>query len=302
MALAGAAHWPLQAQSAEVELLWSDDGGVYAELGLALARDTATLPVTLRRRMLAGPAGQGASAAVPGLVVALGGQAVREALQRAAASATWRPVPLLAALLPQSAYPALAPDWPRNASAVWLDQPVERFLEVLRQAMPRRRRVGVLLGPTSKALAPALGRAAAQRGLQLVQAEVATADELYPALQRVLQGAEVFLALPDPLLFNAAALQNILIAAYRQRVPLMSYAAAHVRAGATLALHTPIELVSLQVAQAIGDWALGRGLPPPALAQGFAVAINAQVARSLALDLPSTGELEAAVRRQELRS
>lgn len=282
-----------------VEVLSSSPGGVYAELGTALQRDTATLPVSLA---FAVRAGGGVPAVMPALVVALGSKALREAAQRAAQLPAWSAVPILSALVPQAAYRSLASGLPKGSSAIWLDQPVDRFMQLLRLAMPQRRRVGVLLGPTTLAQEPMLIRSASQREFQLVKAEVNNVTtDLYPALQGVLQTADVLLALPDPLLYSAEALQNILIASYRQRVPLLSYSAAHVRAGATLALHTPLEQVSLQVAQALRAFLGGRGLPAPEGAQGFAVAINEQVARSLSLDLRSESELEAALRRQEGR-
>lgn len=285
------------AQRGGVEVLSSDAGGVYAALGAALQRGGAGLGLTFAVRV-----GQTAPATLPALVLTLGVQALREAQQRAAQSPAWAEVPILAALLPQSAHRPLAAQLPRGSSAVWLDQPVERCLDLLRLALPQRRRVGVLLGPASRSQEAAVDRATQARGLQAVKAQVDTpAAELYPALQTVLQTADVFLALPDPSLFSAEALQNILIASYRQRVPLLSYSAGHVRAGATLALHTPVEAVAEQVLQALRQWQAGRALPAPALAQGFAVAVNEQVARSLSLDLRSASELEAALRRQEGR-
>lgn len=294
-----AVHGGAWARQPVVELWSSDSGGLYAEMASLLKRDTADVPLDW---VLAEGAGADASS-LPALVVTLGAKAWREAALRAQQSPAWSQVPVLAALLPQSAQRLTSHALPKGSSAVWLDQPVERMVELLRQALPQRRRVGVLLGAESLAAEPALVRAAAARGLELVRGVVRSpADELYPALRTVLQRADVLLALPDPQLFGADALQNILIASYRQRVPMLSYSAAHVRAGATLALHTPMEQVSLQVAAALRAFASGRGLPAPQAAEGFAVAVNTQVARSLGLDMRSASELEAAVRRQEGRT
>lgn len=295
-----AVHGGAWARQPTVELWPSDSGGLYAEMAALLQRDTADLPLDWADA----EDGGSESGPLPALVVTLGAKALREAALRAHQKPAWGQVPVLAALLPQSSAQRSMPHpLPRGSSAIWLDQPVERCMELLRQALPQRRRIGVLLGAESLAVEPALVRAAAARGLELVRGVVRSpADELYPALRTVLQRADVLLALPDPQLFGADALQNILIASYRQRVPMVSYSAAHVRAGATLALHTPIEQVSLQVASALRAFASGRGLPAPQAAQGFAVAVNTQVARSLGLDMRSASELEAAVRRQEGRT
>ena len=280
-----------------MEILASDAGGVYAELISVVQRDLAgsglVLSVTDR------PASTGA---VRSLVVTLGTKALREAAQRSLQSPVWAQVPVLAALLPQSAWRSGAAGLPRGSSAIWLDQPVDRYVELTRQALPQRRRLGLLLGPTSVGLEPVLDRATLARGLTAVKANVdAPATDLFPALQGVLQNCDMLLALPDPTLYNAESLQNILIATYRQRVPMLSYTAAHARAGATLALHTPLEEVAAQLVRALRQFSTQGSLPAPEGPQGFSVVVNEQVARSLSLDLRSPAELQAAVRRAEGR-
>lgn len=280
-----------------MEILASDAGGVYAELISVVQRDLAgsglVLSVTDR------PASTGA---VRSLVVTLGTKALREAAQRSLQSPSWAQVPVLAALLPQSAWRSGAAGLPRGSSAIWLDQPVDRYVELTRQALPQRRRLGVLLGPTSVGLESVLDRATLARGLTAVKANVdAPATDLFPALQGVLQNCDMLLALPDPTLYNAESLQNILIATYRQRVPMLSYTAAHARAGATLALHTPLEEVAAQLVRALRQFSTQGSLPAPEGPQGFSVVVNEQVARSLSLDLRSPAELQAAVRRAEGR-
>lgn len=286
-----------RARTHTVEMLPSEAGGVYAELMTLLQREGAALApgLTLTQRMEPVEGGRQ-------LVLALGTKALRDAAQRAAQSPAWAQVPVLAALLPQSAWRALAASLPKGSSAVWLDQPLERFVELARQAMPQRRRLGVLFGPSSRVLGPLLERAAAMRGLSLVKATVETpSTELFPALQGVLQDSDALLALPDPVLYNAESLQNILIATYRQRVPMISYTASHVRAGVTMALHTPIDEVATQVVRALRQFVNQNTLPVPETSQGFVVVVNEQVARSLALGLPDAAELQAAIRKAEGR-
>lgn len=280
-----------------MEILASDAGGVYAELISVVQRDLAGsgLALSVSDR----PASTGA---VRSLVVTLGTKALREAAQRSLQSPAWAQVPVLAALLPQSAWRSGAAGLPRGSSAIWLDQPVDRYVELTRQALPQRRRLGVLLGPTSVGLESVLDRATLARGLTAVKANVdAPATDLFPALQGVLQNCDMLLALPDPTLYNAESLQNILIATYRQRVPMLSYTAAHARAGATLALHTPLEEVAAQLVRALRQFSTQGSLPAPEGPQGFSVVVNEQVARSLSLDLRSPAELQAAVRRAEGR-
>lgn len=281
-----------------VEIITSDSGGFHAEVVQGLEEGCKALGLSAQVTTRA-DSGNG----LPLLVVCLGTRALRDAAARADRSPAWAAVPVLSALLPQAAWRAGATGLPKGSSAVWLDQPVDRFVELVRQAFPGRRRLGVLFGPTSLAQEPTVERAAAQRGLGMVKATVQQPDtELFPALQRVLQGCDILLAIPDPVLYNADSLQNILIATYRQRVPMVSYTAAHVRAGATLALHTPVQEVVAQVVRALRQFAAQGTLPAAEDSDGFSVALNEQVARSLGLDLRGAAELEKAVRRAEGRS
>jgi putative tryptophan/tyrosine transport system substrate-binding protein len=234
--------------------------------------------------------------ALPQLVVTLGAAAYQQGVERSLSRPAWQGVAVLAALLPQALFPASQARGSWRMSAVLLDQPLERAVQLLRLALPQHLRIGVLFGPDSASLRPALGRALAVRGLKLVAQTVADGEEdLYPALRAVLDDADLLLALPDRQVFQSANMRNILLAAYRRRVPVLSYSSAHVRAGALLSLHTEPADVARQVASALRQWLAGHGLPAPGLAASASVAVNDQVARSLGLSLPPALALERAL-------
>lgn len=234
---------------------------------------------------------------LPQLIVTLGVRACLEAVELALAHPALARVPLLATLLPQASYPVQAAKALVRQSAVFIDQPAERIVRLLRLALPEHRRVGVLFGPDSLAVRPALARALAARGLTLVEQTILNGEKgVYPALRALFEDAELLLALPDKLVYSPQNMPNILLAAYRQRIPLVSYSAAHVRAGALLALHTAPADTAMQIASAIHQWLVSRKLPPPAPAEASSVAVNDQVARSLGLSLPSATTLALALK------
>lgn len=301
LAAALAPRGPTWGAGPAVWVVQTDLGGAYAEATATLREEWAegvrrAELIVMPARDLPNPA-----APAPRLLVTLGAGALRAAVDRMQADAALARVPLLAALLPRASYEALVPSrLAAGGSAVLLDQPLERHVELLRQALPQRRKVGVLLGPDTLPLKPALQSAAAARGMQLnAVGVVSPAQDIYPALREVLDDAEVLLTLPDSLLLQPGALQNILITAYRQRVPVATYSAAQVKAGATLALFTSPAQAARQTLAAMQGFLTGRGLPPVRLAESFSVAVNAQVGRSLGLTLEDAETLAAAVRRQE---
>lgn len=237
----------------------------------------------------------------PQLIVAVGARALEVILERHAESLGPR-VPILATLIPKAGYEALVGRGMPTVSAVWLDQPLERYLALIRLAMPERTRLGVLFGPDSEWLKPVVLKTAAAKGLTVHHATLyAQDDSIYPALRTVLAESQMLLALPDNLVYNPVSLQNILITAYRQRVPLVTYSAAHVKAGATLALHATPAQVAEQSASAVRAWLGGRGLPAARGMDRFTVAVNAQVGRSLGLSTVESQALTDALRREETR-
>ncbi len=289
---------PAWAAESEVWLVLSEPGGAYAEAARALQEAwTREFRLTPNWRLATWSELAPETNALPQLIVTLGVRACLEAVELALANPALARVPLLATLLPQASYPVLAAKALGRQSAVFIDQPAERIVRLLRLALPEYKRVGVLFGPDSLPVRPALARALAARGLTLVEQTLLNGDKgVYPALRALFEDAELLLAIPDKLVYSPQNMPNILLAAYRQRIPLVSYSAAHVRAGALLALHTAPADTATQIALAIQQWLAGRKLPPPALADAASVAVNHQVARSLGLSLPNAAALELALK------
>lgn len=221
----------------------------------------------------------------PQWVVAVGTGAQR-AMQNLFARDT-TPPPLLSILVPRLAFERMADPVRLRAgslSAVYLDQPPWRQLELIRLALPNVRKVGMLVGTESKGHLPTLEKAAKERGLELTAAAV-EADGLFEALQSVLPNADVLLALPDPAVFNSQTAANILTAAYRRQVPLLGFSPAYVKAGALAALYSTPAQVGVRGGESLRLALTGKALPAPQWPREFVVAVNQDVARSLGFAL-----------------
>ncbi len=275
--------WSGAAPAAEIVVVMSEDTATYREVA-----DTI-------RKQLERTANVGI-VDVPGLdrinrtemrfLVAVGAKAAY------ALASSDHGAPLLLTLLPKSAFNRLAASKrhstaPRPLSAIHLDQPLERQLDLIRLAIPAANRIGVLLGPESEHVYPALQIAALERRLRLAAQRVGQDSELAPALQKLLPDIDVLLALPDPVVFNAGTIQPILLTAYRHRLPLVGFSAAYVRAGAIISLHSTPSQIGRQAADMLRT-ALAKGqLPPPQFPRQYVVATNPHVARSLEIPIDS---------------
>ena len=280
-----------------VWVLLSDQHGAYAEAvaglqadwkGALQGRELVVLP---GRELPPGPP--------PGALVVFGSSALRVAAEHVERHPEWAKVPVLAALLPRVGFAAA---WKRplmGVSAAYLDQPVERYLELARRAFPRLSRVGVLLGGEAGVTRAALSKGAAERGQHLAVGVVSGPDAVYASLRSVLAESDVLLVLPDGAVSDPSALQNILITAYRQRVPVVAYSPALAKAGAAVSLFASPTQVGRQVALMLRGAPIASNWPAPRWADGVSVAVNDQVCRSLGLDVPDSAELADAIRRQE---
>jgi putative ABC transport system substrate-binding protein len=220
--------------------------------------------------------------------------------------------PVLCALLPQQSFDYLLGESGRRAgpdfSALYLDQPLGRQLDLLRLALPRARRVGLLLGagPDAQQTEEKLAELARERGLRLFSTRIGVGEPIFPGLKQVLDESDVLLALADPQIYNSHTIQNILLASFRAKVPMQAFSPAYVRAGALLALYATPEQIGEQVARLVRD-ALQeqngrvRGFGPPRYTEDFEVSVNAHVARSLGLQL-NAEDLTRRLRRLESRN
>lgn len=283
--LAVAGVWPCLA--AEIAIVVGEEGGAHAEVAASLrSRLEPAQKVSVYRAADWPPAGS----AEARFVVAVGSRAATRLAGEAGGA------PLLVTLMPREAFTRMLADSRRQGtgrpmSALYLDQPVERQLDLVRLALPEAKRIGVLLGPDTKNRYDALASAAMSRNLLLNARQLQNEGDLAPALQALLPETDLLLALPDPAVFNAGTIPMILLSTYRHRQPLIGFSPAYTRAGALVSLYSTPAQIGEQAAEMLLA-ALARGqLPAPQHPRRFVVSTNPHVARSLGIPLESEAQL-----------
>ncbi len=225
----------------------------------------------------------------PGLIVTLGGMAAHWVVEHPVAS------PVLFTLIPHQTFEAMASSLPGGLeySALFIDQPFDRQFKLIKYALPKRKKVGVLLGPTSSKLKPSLLEAASRNGFTLNIAVLRDKARLGRSLQRLLDVSNVLLSVPDPLVYNRRSIFSILLTTYHSRVPVVGFSKAYVKAGALIALYSSPEQIGKHTAELIATFYRdahtfsSKNVYP----RYFSVAMNANVARSLEIRLPEEDEL-----------
>lgn len=274
-----------RAETGRVAVILSEDAGAYRATAAALTSLGAAARIEGRLRTYT-PASLAEAQRDAKLLIAVGSAALGAVLASPSSA------PVLAMLVPRDAYERLIVRYPgRRISAVFIDQPLARQLDLLAVAQPARKRLGVVLGPDSQRQQATLQLDAARRGMHLVVATVASEREVFPSIDRVLAEADALFALPDPTVFNAATIQNILLAAYRREVPMVGFSPAYLKAGALLAVYSTPEQMAASAIDMVKASLAGRPLPPPRHPRDYTVAVNRHVARSLGLQIEADHEL-----------
>ena len=101
--------------------------------------------------------------------------------------------------------------------------------------------------------------------------------------------------------YNSSSIQNILLASFRAKIPMVAFSPAYVRAGALLALHVTPTQIGVQAGAiswgVLQDKALSA---TPLYSRDFSVAVNDHVARSLGLSLDGAALRVRLLRRESL--
>lgn len=279
------------ALAAQVAVVLSDDSAPYQEVYQVMRAHLAERGHDVQQAYPSGLAVAALSESK--LVVAVG--------VRAAEALAVLPLrtPLLAVLVPRSWYAGngrsrLNDGGRRIASAIFLDQPVERQALLIRLAFPDAQRVGVLTGTGQSLLLNELDDALRGQQLDLVGQTLDPDARLIGPLEQILANADLLLAVPDPQVFNRNTAQSLFLTSYRYRVPVLGYSQSLTRAGALLSLHSSPAQIGRQAAEWVNQalFAAPLRLPLPAHPTYFDISINEQVARSLGFILPPETVLE----------
>jgi ABC-type uncharacterized transport system substrate-binding protein len=215
-------------------------------------------------------------------------------------------VPVLHAAISRTLYEELtASDEPHSHplghSALFLDQPTVRQIGALKAALPQLQRIGLLASVGRETLIEPLARAASDAGIEVVDAIVPEDGLLIPRVEQLLRYADALLITPDPALYNRYTLQKVLLAAYRQRKPVIGLSGAYVKAGALFAVHSNPAAIGKDLGIRIARFVASDRLDPPGYPEHYSIAVNRHVARSLGLNLPSEKALLEVLRERETR-
>lgn len=202
--------------------------------------------------------------------------------------------PMLATLIPQSQYAELSRQRPRGSatSAIFLNQPIERQIDLLQAALPERKKVGLLHSPEINVDLDEVRSILVRHGMTLISRNSYSTDALHKDLEFVLDKSDVLLVIPDNAIYNSNTLRNILLQSYRKDVPLVGYSQALVKSGALCAAYSSPEQIATQASAMVSQFFKHGTLPIPQQPQFFSIAVNSDVAKSMGISIPPAESLK----------
>ena len=182
----------------------------------------------------------------PGLVVSVGTRAAEVALSR------YPETPQLCIFITESAWQSLAQGTGATTSkaALFIDQPVERYLLLAKVIDPQATRVSTVLGPLSGNYRQRLEAAAAELDISLKLSTISRDSNPLAALTPLFATADLFIAIPDQGVINRNIARWALHLGFKNKVPVIGFSSSYTDAGATASVFTSPD----DIARHANDW------------------------------------------------
>ncbi len=209
--------------------------------------------------------------------------------------------PVLYTMLPLSSYQWLDAHGMLSPQhkLLYIDQPVGRYLQLVRAAMPDINTIAYLYGETSAFYIDELKKTVDATKLQMIFGDLMGSERLSSLLKNMSANSDAMLLLPDPFFYNRRVVQEVLLASFRYKHPLVVYSESFLKAGAMLALFSTPGQIGRQTAEIVN--CLGRPCYVTVMQRSapkyFSVMVNDVVARQMGMSSKSAEELQ-----QELES
>jgi ABC-type uncharacterized transport system substrate-binding protein len=226
----------------------------------------------------------------PAVIVAVGSDAVRALPAQSSLSITVSTMTL-------QADHAAAQAAGKAHTAVYLDVPVCVLFAELRKLFPYKTRVGIIRSPSrgDPSGAQLRGQGPEMNALQV--ADCAAPDELLPTFLSLRKKVDFVICLPDGSLYNGATARPLIMASLENRLPIVGFSPAFLRAGAAVAIYPDYRGIGQQTADLVrrclepGDCAGSEG------PKKVNVAVNAKILRMLGIEFAAASHPDVVILR-----
>jgi ABC-type uncharacterized transport system substrate-binding protein len=209
-----------------------------------------------------------------------------------------RSAPILALLVDKSFISGFADRSPGQITGVLYDVPLIRQALTGKAILPQATKIALLATADSVELYEPLIDKLPTYGMSARLFLVDDDDKLIPTLVRALGYGDFLLAAPDSAIYNPRTIKHILLTAYRRNQIVIGPTQAYVKAGSLASSYAPFPEMIEMADEFLTKYFETGEFPAPSYPENFRVEVNAQVARSLNIPLPSREDIAQRVDRQ----
>lgn len=209
-----------------------------------------------------------------------------------------RSAPILALLVDKSFISGFADRSPGQITGVLYDVPLIRQALTGKAILPQATKIALLATADSVELYEPLIDKLPAYGMSARLFLVDDDDKLIPTLVRALGYGDFLLAAPDSAIYNPRTIKHILLTAYRRNQIVIGPTQAYVKAGSLASSYAPFPEMIEMADDFLTKYFETGEFPAPSYPEDFRVEVNAQVARSLNIPLPSREDIAQRVDRQ----
>ncbi len=218
----------------------------------------------------------------PDLIITVGTPATRSAISKV------RNVPIIFTMVLDNISDLDPDSRSPDINGVTLAIPVRQQLEMMEQALPNIRRIGLLYSGNSSQIYQTARDIASQKGLRLVASEIISERDIPDALRRIISEVDIFWMPPDAVIYDQNILQFILKECFRNSVPIMALSKQIAMAGTPLALGVDYDDIAIQTSE-LAQKRISRGSFSKLIVEHprkVILYINERVASRLNLNIP----------------
>ncbi|MDH5784155.1 MAG: hypothetical protein OEZ16_00935 [Chromatiales bacterium] len=282
---------PLSVWADEIWFIFDEDNSHYQNyLDKNNSELRALLPGVTIRNVTSGSATPSAQREERVLIVTLGSEAASQAVHYN--------YPTLNTLITQRAHERVKAEYSSSISAIYLEQPVDRHMELISVALPERKKITIMVGEDALFYENEVRLAARKYGIDLDVLKVINEEEISALFGSEILKEDTLLLLPDSSVVNRKTIKPLVLGSYRHHIPMVGYSQALVKAGALMSAHTSLDELGNEMRRVIVDYFRTGHLIPAHHVNTFDISVNYQLARALQLSLPEEHELMKKMRRR----
>jgi putative ABC transport system substrate-binding protein len=226
------------------------------------------------------------------LIIAVGTYALSVALRNTSDT------PILATFIPRRSFEQLTStkkDRLEHIAAIYVDQPMDRQVKLIRALLPKANTISTLFGDSSVKEQLYLENAALHFGLTVQSATLSSEDNPVNTINPLIMSSDLFLAIPDQGAFNRATAKWSLYLSLKHKKPLIGFSEKFVEAGALAAVFSTPDHIAQQTHEWLNHFLTNEPMFDRSFPRYFDVRVNPSTARSINLFTPSDAKLKAAL-------